>query len=410
MQIIPQQNNKRDRILRVAAYARVSTLDEEQESSYNSQVKYFAELIKSNKRWVFVEVYADQGKSGVDASKRPNFLRMIEDAKAGKIDLILCKSISRFARNSLEAQEYTYLLKGLDVEVRFEREGLSTFDPQAEMVFNFLTAVAEEESRSNSENGIWTLKHLAEQGVRHIGNNRVLGYDEIDGVLTPNDKAWIPALILTRFAEGKRYEEIADELEEKNAERLRSKRKFNVSQFQSILKNEIYVGDRRIQKQPHVDYKTKKPKWGEEYESFYVEDDHEGIISREVWEKVQERLKREEEARKSGIYRRPNSHFLYGRILCGECGDPMIRRTEKGKDAQNVYWICRDRRKGKKGNGCKNLILLEEELLEVLAEALGVELECTDDANETDFESLKTLRIYEDGKIEIELNEEKETA
>ena len=203
MEIIPVENKRKKKKPRVAAYARVSTLTEEQESSYESQVEYFTTLIRNNPNWEFVEVYADQGKSGLRASKRPNFLRMIEDAKAGKIDIILVKSISRFGRNSLEAQEFAHLLKEYDVEVRFEREELSTFDPQAEMVFNFLTAVAEEESRSIRENTIWTYRRLAEQGIRHIGNNRVLGYDEVDGVLTPNDQAWIPKLIFERFAEGK---------------------------------------------------------------------------------------------------------------------------------------------------------------------------------------------------------------
>ena len=260
MEIIALDNTRRSRNLRVAAYARVSTDTEEQKSSYDSQVGYFTELIQNNPKWDFVEVYADLGKSGLKAEMRPDFLRMIEDAKAGKMDVILVKSISRFARNSLEAQEFAHLLKEYDVEVRFEREGLSTFDPQAEMIFDFLTAVAEQESKSISENTIWALKHLAEQGIRHLGNNRVLGYDEIDGVLTPNEQAWIPKLIFEAYAAGKSYNEIADELEEKEASRLRSNSRFTPTQILRVLQNEIYVGDRQIQKKPHIDWKTKKPK------------------------------------------------------------------------------------------------------------------------------------------------------
>ena len=410
MEIIALDNVKRNRNLRVAAYARVSTDTEDQKKSYDSQVGYFTDLIQSNKNWVFAGVYADQGKSGVIAEKRPDFLRMIEDAKAGKMDVILVKSISRFARNSLEAQEYVHILKEYDVEVRFEHEGFSSYDPQSEMVFNFLTAVAEQESKSISENTIWALKRLGEKGIRHLGSNRVLGYDEIDGALTPNEQAWIPKLIFEAYAAGKSYNEIADELEEKEASRLRCNGRFTPTQIMRVLQNEIYVGDRRIQKQPHTDYKTKKPKWGEAYESFYVEEHHEGIIGRELWEAVQNRIKAIEELRSNGTRPYSSSHFLYGRILCGECGEPMVRRADKYKGEPKIDWVCRDQRKGKKGNGCKNPIIPEEELLEALTEALGAEWSGADKVNARDFDKLKTVKIYEDGRIEIELNVEKQTA
>jgi len=159
-----------------------------------------------------------------------------------------------------------------------------------------------------------------------------------------------------------------------------------------------------------MDYKTKKPKWGEEYESFYVEDDHEGIVSREVWETVQKRLEETRTLRDNGVFRRHNSHFLFGRILCGECGEPMIRRTDNSKGNSAVSWICKDRRKGKKGNGCKNLIIPENELLEALSETLGVEWLGVESAKESDFDSLKTVKIFDDGKIEIELHVERKTA
>ena len=410
MQIIPQGNVKRDKVLKVAAYCRVSTDKEDQEKSYDSQVEHFTEEIQNNKKWEFAGVYADLGGSGVSADFRPEFLMMIEDAKAGKIDLILCKSISRFGRNSLEAQEFAYLLKQYDVEVRFEREGLSTFDPHAEMVFNFLTAVAEEEAKSISENVIWSYEKLAKQGIRHLGNNRILGYDEVDGVLTPNEQAWIPTLIFIRFAEGRSYKEIADELEEKEAGRLRCNSRFTQTQILRVLQNEIYVGDRRIQKKPHLDYKTKKPKWGEAYESFYVEEDHEGIINREVWEIVQKRLEEAKTFRDNGICKRHDSHFLFGKLLCGECGEPMVRRIDNSRGNNTVSWLCRDRRKGKKGNGCKNMIVPEDELLEALSDTLGIEWDGAENAKESDFDSLKTVKIYDNGTIEIDLYTEKKTA
>ena len=410
MEIIRIENQKERKKPRVAAYARVSTLTEEQASSYEGQVAHFDTLIKSNPNWEFAGVYADHGKSGLSAEKRPGFLQMIEDAKAGKIDVILVKSISRFARNSLEAQEFARILKEYDVEVRFEREGMSTFDAQSEMVFNFLTAVAEEESRSISENSILAHKHRAEMGIRHIGSNHVLGYDEIDGVLVPNEQAWIPRLIFERFAEGKCYEEIADELEEKGAERLRCGTRFAATQLLRTLKNEIYVGDRLLQKQAPRDYKTKKPKKGVAYESFYIEDDHEGIVDRELWNAVQERIASQKTARENGIHLKSRSHFLFGKVYCGECGELMIRRVEKNKHADSMNWVCKDRRKGKNGNGCKNLIIPEEELLEALSEALRLTWNGADCVNEADFEKLKSVKIFEEGRIEVEFCEEQKTA
>jgi len=366
MEIIALNNaTRQNKILKVAAYARVSTLSEEQKTSYDSQVAHFETLIRSNKRWEFAGIYADQGRSGLKAEKRPQFLQMIEDAKAGKIDVILCKSISRFARNSVEAQEYAHLLKEHDVEVRFERESLSTFDAQAEMVFNFLTAVAEEESKSISENTKWTYKKLAEQGIRHLGNNRVLGYDEIEGELVPNEQAWIPKLIFMLYADGKPMQEIIKMLDNKGAKRLRNDTPFDARTIGHILSNEIYVGDRLLQKAPHSDLKTKRPKKGESYESFYIEEDHEGVVSRELWDSVQERLEKERERKAKGIIINHNTHFLYGRLICGECGEYLTRKSYQRKVGTVKGWICKDRSKGKKGNGCKNLIISEDDLLEV---------------------------------------------
>lgn len=288
MQIIPLEYKNNSKI-RVAAYARVSTKTEKQKESYKSQVEYYTALIKSNSDWEFTRIYADRGKSGANSENRPNFMRMIADAKAGKFDLILVKSVSRFARNSLEAQEYARILKEYNVEVRFEKENISTFEPRAEMMFNIWTIIAEEESRSIRENTLWSYKHLAEKGIRHLGN-RILGYDEIDGVLTPNSQAWIPELIFNRYAEGKSCTEIADELGETEVNKKEKKVNISRSRVSSILRNEIYVGDRIIQKASHVDWKTKKPNWGEAYESYYIENDHEGIISRELWNKVQVKI------------------------------------------------------------------------------------------------------------------------
>ena len=168
-------SEREQRKLNVAAYARVSTLSEEQDESFETQVEYYTTLISNTEAWNLVDIYADHGKSGLSADKRPGFQRMFRDAMAGKIDKILVKSISRFGRNSLEAETYVHKLKEKGVEVFFEREGISSFNPQSDMVFSFLAAVTQEESKSISQNIRWTYEKLAEKGIRHLGNNRVLG-------------------------------------------------------------------------------------------------------------------------------------------------------------------------------------------------------------------------------------------
>ena len=163
--VIKPQSDKKG-IKKVAAYARVSTYTFEQEESFESQVAYYTDLITKNPDYELVEVYADQGISGTQAKTRPNFMRMIEDALKGKIDIIYCKSVSRFARNAAECQEIVRNLKAHKVEVIFEKEQLSSFNPMSEMVFNFMTIIAQEESRSISENTVWALDKLAEKGSR----------------------------------------------------------------------------------------------------------------------------------------------------------------------------------------------------------------------------------------------------
>ncbi|MCI8483681.1 MAG: recombinase family protein [Lachnospiraceae bacterium] len=276
---------------KVAAYARVSTLHEEQVESFDTQVEYFRKLIESKADWELVGIYEDKGISGLNAEKRNGFQRMIDDAMDGKIDIILVKSISRFARNSQEAQIYVHQLKENHVEIWFEREGISSLNPQSEIIFNFMSAIAQEESKSISENVKWTYQRLAEQGIRHLGNNHVLGYEEINGKLVPNQDAWIPKLIFEEYAAGISSKEIIQHLDQHGAKRMRKKDSFKYSTINYILRNEIYVGDRKIQKKPPVDYLTKKPDYTKPYNSFYIRNDHEGIISREIWDKVQDRIK-----------------------------------------------------------------------------------------------------------------------
>ncbi|MBR3245156.1 MAG: recombinase family protein, partial [Parasporobacterium sp.] len=297
---------------RVAAYARVSTLAEEQDESYETQVRYYTDLIHANEGWEMVNVYADHGLTGTSTEKRPQFMQMLEDARGGKIDIILCKSISRFSRRFTDAQKYVHELKSLNVEVRFDKEGLSSFDPNTDMLFSLMATIAQEESRSISENVKWAYRRLAEQGIRHVGNHHMLGYDEVDGKLTPNKDAWIVRLMFEEYAAGVAPCDILRHLQEKGAKRMRSEKEFTWSSVMTILKNEVYVGNRLLQKSPPQNYLTKRPDPAEAYDSKYIHADHEGVVTGAIWDAVQARLKRTETDKKKGVNMRCTAHFLYG--------------------------------------------------------------------------------------------------
>lgn len=371
MKITKIEPKKALRKLRVGAYCRVSTDSDKQLESFDEQREYYEALIQQNAAWEFAGIYADPNKSGTGADKRPEFQRMIADAKAGQLDVILCKSISRFARNVSDAHGYIHELKRYDVEVRFEREALSSFDSSADMVFNMLAAAAQEESRSISENTKWAIHKKMERGERKLGNNRILGYDTVDGVLTPNGDAWIVKRIFKDYAAGLGVSEICRRLDEAGAKRLRTDKPFVTPVVMRILHNEIYVGDRLLQKEAPVNYITKKADVTANFKSYYVTDDHIGIIDRDIWEKVQARLKRENDERKAGVHQHSGTHFLYGKVFCSECGSPYIRKSEFVKDAMTKVWKCAERAKGRSGNGCKAARITEVDLLQRISEQLG---------------------------------------
>ena len=348
---------------RVAAYARVSTLTEAQEESYETQISYYTEWIGGTDGWVLVNVYADPGITGTSANKRPQFMQMMQDARDGKMDLILCKSISRFSRNFKEAQEYVHELKANNVEVWFEKEGIHTFDPNSDLIFSTMAAVAQEESRSISENVKWAYRRMAEQGIRHVGSNHMLGYDEVDGKLTPNKDAWMVKLMFEEYAAGVAPNVILQHLKEKGAKRMRSKGDFMWSNVLSILQNEAYVGDRRLQKKPPQNFITKKPDPNEPYESKYIYGDHEGIITPALWDAVQDRIRKVRVFRDQGVNRRCTSHFLYGKVFCEECGEPYRRFTVKRVSGSYKTWRCRGHAKG---SGCQNRHISEDELLRTI--------------------------------------------
>lgn len=358
MKIIRIPAKRENRKVRVAVYCRVSKKVETQEDSLEEQQAAYTKLISLRSDWQLVGVYADS-LSGLSAEGRPEFMRMINEAMAGNIDRILCKSVSRFSRNVAECKKYADLLRTRNVTVEFEKEHLRTDDPTSSFIFSLMAAIAENESRSISENIRWGYQERFKRGEFNLGNNRILGYDTVDGKLVPNKAAAAVRLIYARFLEGNTIEEIIRTLTEIG---VKTRKGTPLSRYNIIyiLKNETYKGDKLLQKQPPRNFITKKPDPTIPFETNYLENDHEAIVSRDVWDAVQKKLEENKKLEEVVGHRGGQPHFLYGKVFC-ECGAPLTRRTVNGPGGQRIKtWVCRDKRKG---TGCKGRNVKEEELL-----------------------------------------------
>ena len=367
MKIHVVKSERHQRRKRVAAYCRVSTLDSSQEESYETQKEYYEDFIRCHDEWDFAGIYADQGISGTSAEKRPQFMACIEDALGGKIDLILVKSISRFSRNIVDCQSYVAKLKSYGVEVYFEKESLSTMDPSSGMIFSLMGLIAQSESESISQNIRWAVQEHYKRGEYTIGNNKILGYSRgEDGRPVPNEDAWIIRMIFDKFLEGLSYRKIAEEVNSHGGHGLKGNA-LNSCEIGTILRNEVYVGDRRLNKSTPVNFLTHEKE--EKREEYYVKDGHTPIIDRETWDKVQEVLKHREEMAAAGLkLRTGSSHFLRGKVFCGDCGAPLVRRKSGRGKWKKKAWCCRERNNG---HGCKMRIILEDDLIHMIEEQVG---------------------------------------
>lgn len=373
--VIPRQRDQHK--TRVAAYCRVSTTLDSQEESYEEQMRYYKGFIEANDEWEFAGIYSDE-KSGTKADNRAGFQSMVRDALEGRIDRILVKSVSRFSRNMVDCQKYVKILKGNGVDVKFEKENLDTVDPSCTMMFSFLSAIAQDESHSISENVRWGYRERFKRGEYNLGNNRVFGYDSKDGKLVPNAEAGIVTVIYQMYLEGKPVAQITEVLEAMGVVGRLGK-PLTANGVQYILKNEVYVGDKILQKQAPVNFLTKKPDETIKYESNYLMDDHEGVVSRDVWNEVQKKIKLHEEeiSRHDGGYQDGRTHFLHGRIYCGCCGAMMTRRTFRcSSKPENTetrkVWVCKERHKGRTGNGCLMRNVPEDELMTAIYHEMGI--------------------------------------
>ena len=344
----------------VCAYCRVSTDNEEQESSYDLQVKYYTEFIKSKQDWNLIDIYADDGISGKSAFKRPEFMRMINDCIAGKIDRILTKSISRFARNTRECLKYVRLLKENNIRIIFEKEGLDTMSSNSDFVLTLLSSIAEEESRSISTNVKWSFQKKYEDGIVTINTKNFLGYskDENKNIIINNEEAKTIRRIYQEFLNGLSLERIAEDLTKDKIKTASGKEIWYKSTVQSILSNEKYKGDAILQKSYITDFLSKRKKNNGEVKSYYVENSHPAIINRDMFESVQSELKHRNSIRsytKNGHGRYSGKYVLSGKVICGDCGSKYRRHNQisGGKDKKRIIvWVCINHQESK-SEDCK---------------------------------------------------------
>lgn len=325
---------------RVAAYARVSTDLEEQQSSFISQQKYYLDKICDNPDWAFVDIYADEGISGTQTAKRENFQRMIKDACEGNIDLILTKSISRFARNTVDTLKYVRLLRSKDVAVIFEEENINTMDMGGELLLTILSSVAQQESETLSSHIKLGFKMKKERGEL-VGYNNCYGYKadhKKNTMQIVERKAKIVRLIFKCYLEGMGCRNIRKMLQDMKILSPGGKEGWCDNTILGILKNEKYVGDVVQGKTFTVDSLTHKrlPNNGEE-DKYYIKDHHEPIVSREDFEKVQELLNSKSRRTFTGRTHTTKKFSFSGRFRCGFCGKLYCKKSISKKDA----WDCR---------------------------------------------------------------------
>ena len=333
---------------------------------------YYTKFIRENPDWDFVEVYTDEGISAVNTKHRDGFNRMIRDALAGKIDLIVTKSVSRFARNTVDSLTTIRKLKEAGCECFFQKENIMTFDSKGELLITIMSSLAQEESRSISENVTWGERKRFADGKVSIPYGQFLGYRKgADGLpeIIP-EEAEIVKRIYREFLQGKSTNAIATTLTKEGIPTPGKKAVWQRATVESILQNEKCKGSALLQKSFTVDFLTKKTKVNEgEVPQYYVEDSHPAIIEPWEWEQVQAELER----RKNSRTRHRQTSPFSGKILCADCGGIFGAKTWHSTDRyRRVIWQCNDKFKGV--HKCETPHLTEKRLKELFLSALGAYL------------------------------------
>ena len=384
------------RVLRVAAYCRVSTKQEEQLNSYENQVEHYTERINSENGWTLEGIYADKGISGTSVKNRDEFNRMIRRCKQGKIDMIITKSIARFARNTVDCLKYVRLLNDLGVDIYFEEQGIHSNQPGAEFYITIYGSVAQSESENISANIKWGKAQSAKEGKVIFQYKNLLGYrkgEDGQPEIVPEEAETI-RLIYDRFLAGDSLKGIAELLEEKGIKSPTGKTQWQFSTIQSILSNEKYKGDAIINKTYITDCISKKVRVNNgERPKYYVENSHPAIIDSATFGRVQEELARRSGKRKisrkakteQGKY--SSKYALTELLICGECKSAYRRCTWTASGKKKIVWRCINRIEYAK-KYCHNSPSVEESVLQRAVMAAIMET-----ANQN-AEVLRTLKMH----------------
>ncbi|PID82050.1 MAG: recombinase family protein, partial [Clostridiales bacterium] len=352
---------------KVAAYARVSANTDRLKNSLSNQISYYSKLIQSNLEWEYKGVFSDFAVSGTSIDKREQFNEMIAECEKGNIDIILTKSIQRFARNTVDLLKTVRHLKTLGVEIRFEKENISTFSADGELMLSILASFAQEESKTISENVKWGLRNRMKKGEIGVANKRLIGYiydEDLRKYVIVEDEVKIIKEMFDMFIDGVSFRNIANILNDKGYRTVRGA-KFSMFGVKILVNNEVYAGHTLRQKTYIKDplKHNKVINYGE-LPKYFIENTHEAIIDDIAYQKVKAEIKR----------RKDNASPSYPftkKIKCGICSKPYTRKVSRTKYGDYAYWFCRAKKI--KGITCNSVNYKEMDLYEIVANILEID-------------------------------------
>ena len=387
--------------LKVAAYCRVSTDSDEQATSYEAQVEHYTNFIQKNDEWEFAGIFADDGISGTNTKKREEFNRMIEECMAGHIDMIITKSISRFARNTLDCLKYIRQLKEKNIPVFFEKENINTMDSKGEVLLTIMASLAQQESESLSKNVKMGLQFRYQNGEVQVNHNRFMGYtkDENGHLVIEPEEAEIVKRIYLEYLQGASLKQIGDGLQEDGILTAAGKVKWRPETVKKILSNEKYIGDALLQKTYTVDVLTKKRvKNNGIVPQYYVENSHAPIIPRDLYMQVQEEMLRRANLhsganRKKRVY--SSKYALSSIVYCPKCGDIYRRIAWNNRGKHSIVWRCVSRVEHGP-ESCDAPTVGETELQEAVIKAINIALGGKDDMLVTLEQNIASVLALED--------------
>lgn len=387
--------------LKVAAYCRVSTDSEEQASSYEVQVAHYTQFIQKNPEWELAGIYADDGITGTNTKKREEFNRMIQDCMDGNIDMIITKSISRFARNTLDCLKYIRELKEKNIPVFFEKENINTMDSKGEVLLTIMASLAQQESQSLSQNIKLGLQYRFQNGEVRVNHSRFLGYtkDEDGHLIIEPTEAEVVKRIYREYLEGSSLLQIGRGLEADGILTAAGKAKWRPETLRKILQNEKYIGDALLQKTYTVDFLNKKRVQNNGIvPQYYVENSHPPIIPRDLYMQVQEEMVRRAnlhsgEKRKKRVY--SSKYALSSIVYCPKCGDIYRRIAWNNRGKHSIVWRCCTRVEHGP-SACDAPTIQESELQAAVIKAINIALGNRDSMMAALQENVETVIRQED--------------